>query len=106
MTAKKGYAKINSEIEARYFTDGLPNPKEDVLHEAQGGEHYLCVCVGSEENRALVTSLGLEAMMIPRLCIKMQPFHIKLMHKEDGYNDLVAGFDIFMPGPRPLRKNE
>ena len=37
MTAKKGYVRNYSEIEAGYFTDGFQYPKGDVPHEGQGG---------------------------------------------------------------------
>ena len=40
---------------------------------------------GSEENQALVNSLGEEVMKLPRLCIQLQPFQLRLMHKQDGW---------------------
>ena len=41
MTAKKGYVRNYSEIEAGYFTDGFQYPKGDVPHEGQGGRRDL-----------------------------------------------------------------
>ena len=32
-----------------------------------------------------MNSLGEDVMMLPRLCIQMQPFQLRLMHKKDGW---------------------
>ena len=49
-----------------------------------GGTTYEMV-YGSKENKELVSTLGLDVMMIPRLCVKLQPFQRNLLHMEDGW---------------------
>ena len=60
-------------------------PKEMCHMKVKVGDVTYALVYGSKENRALVDSLGEEVLMIPRLCIQMQPFQLRLMHKEDGW---------------------
>ena len=56
------------------------------------GSSTYALLYGTEENKALVASLGMEVMMIPRVCIQLQPFQMKLMHQKDGWTRPVWPF--------------
>ena len=61
-------------------------PPEELCYLKQeiGGETYALV-YGSKVNRELVTTLGEEVMMIPRICVEMQPFQRRILHEKDGW---------------------
>jgi hypothetical protein len=60
-------------------------PKElcFMKHTVRGTTYALVY--GTEENKALVARVGMEAMMIPRMCIQLQPFQMRIMHTKDGW---------------------
>lgn len=60
-------------------------PKElCYVKEEIGGKTYALV-YGSHVNRKLVPTFGEEVLMIPAICIEMQPLQKKILHEEDGW---------------------
>ena len=81
---------IIQRLKLKHFQMTIPTELCYMKHRV--GSSTYALLYGTEENKALVASLGMEAMMIPRVCIQLQPYQMATMHQKDGWTRPVWPF--------------